>query len=184
MYIRYHPFVHAAILKVVHQLSQKPAAWRDFLVASHGNGLTFQWRCILDSVNHSWREWLKDVRTQESSLLATIWISVSRHFEGNPKKMYCTSKRIPRHSQTLEVSIMSTRRGVRIWEKDSQKKGGCDSKMGTSFNGSWNSLDRKPQNPQLPSTTKHRKHHQSKKNTGALRPKKSVMRLLLRWGLQ
>ena len=60
--------------------------------------------------------------SQESSLLANIWISISRDFEGNPKKCTVLQKEFPAHSQTLEVSIMS-RRGVRIWEKDSRKKG-------------------------------------------------------------
>ena len=183
--------------KVVHQLPDT-ASWTIFW--SHHTAMAWRFNggvsWTATSSTHGVSDWR--MLSQESSLLANIWISISMDFEGNPQKK-CTvlSKRIPRTFPN-PWSFHHVNDGIKDLGKGFTKERGAIQKWEHHFiHQSWffiftqtfwmNSklttsskiileLDRNPKKPSTSIQFTHRKR--------ALRPKKSVMRLLLRWGLQ
>ena len=71
---------------------------------------------------HTWREWLKDVISGVLTSSKHLDFNFNGFWRQPQKNVLYFQKEFPAHSQTLEVSIMSTM-VLRIWEKDSQKKG-------------------------------------------------------------
>lgn len=193
----YHPSVHEATLQSCTS-APRHSVVNDFLVASHGNGLTFQWRCILDSNEfHTWREWLKDVISGVLTSSKHLDFNFNGFWRQPPKKCTVLSTRIPRTFPN-PWSFHHVNDGIKDLGKGFTKERGAIQKWEHHFiHQSWffiftqtfwmNSklttsskiileLDRNPKKPSTSIQFTHRKR--------ALRPKKSVMRLLLRWGLQ